>query len=275
MARFITGNTGIGTGAHLDFRVQDVETGEWVHPSSYRGMLHVGGKPLASQFQLTSPHGPRSAPTAGASTFHRGEDWGTPEGTEVEVRGAQYVRTWEDNNGGGVVSDYEFTNPTNKRRMRMRLLHGSKANLGRPPGKSGESPTPAASDTTTGDAPAPAAAPRTGIDALSAQAQQMLLDSMKPRPRPALAGQSQGLAGLASGFDRPMSSPYTTALQGALGATGSRMPQQNRSSARPSLMELAGYGDREEFRPIDRGALNGLRGPKPQASPYDALAGLL
>jgi murein DD-endopeptidase MepM/ murein hydrolase activator NlpD len=39
--------------------------------------------PLAKEFPITSQYGPRSAPVAGASTFHRGVDFATPIGTPV------------------------------------------------------------------------------------------------------------------------------------------------------------------------------------------------
>ena len=80
MSMFYTGNTGVGTGPHLDFRVYDVTAGDYVNPSDFVDVLQVDGNPLSSQFQMTSGYGPRRAPTAGASTFHRGLDYATPEG---------------------------------------------------------------------------------------------------------------------------------------------------------------------------------------------------
>lgn len=84
------------TGPHLDVRV--MKNGEYVNPEFARSLLQnlrVGGKPLYSQsgegwspaYPITSGFGPRSAPTAGASTFHRGVDFGVPEGVELEWTG--------------------------------------------------------------------------------------------------------------------------------------------------------------------------------------------
>lgn len=84
------------TGPHLDVRV--MKNGEYVNPEFARSLLQnlrVGGKPLYSQsgeswspaYPITSSFGPRSAPTAGASTFHRGVDFGVPEGVELEWTG--------------------------------------------------------------------------------------------------------------------------------------------------------------------------------------------
>jgi len=57
--------------------------------------LRVGGKALYVQqgedwvpsFPVTSGYGPRTAPTAGASTYHRGVDYGVPAGTPIEWHG--------------------------------------------------------------------------------------------------------------------------------------------------------------------------------------------
>lgn len=84
------------TGPHLDVRI--MKNGEYINPEFARSLLQnlrVDGKPLYSQrdgqwtpaYPVTSPYGPRSAPTAGASTYHRGVDYGVPEGKELEWTG--------------------------------------------------------------------------------------------------------------------------------------------------------------------------------------------
>ena len=122
--QFITGKTGIGTGAHLDMRVFNPSTGKYDNPTGYENYLVVGGVPIAKKYSVTSGYGPRYAPVPGASPFHKGVDYGTPEGTAVTVRGGSYLKTWWDEGGGGVVSSYRL--PDGKE---LRLLHGSKQNL--------------------------------------------------------------------------------------------------------------------------------------------------
>jgi len=125
MATFYTGATGIGTGPHLDFRVYDVSTGSYVDPSAFTDILQVNGRPLAGQYELTSGYGARKAPTAGASTFHRGLDFATPVGTPVTVVGGKYLTTFKDP-GGGVMSQYAFER--GGKQYEAILLHGSEQN---------------------------------------------------------------------------------------------------------------------------------------------------
>lgn len=125
MTTFYTGRTGIGTGPHLDFRVYDVGSQSYVDPTGFTDILQVGGKPLASQYRMTSGYGPRVAPTPGASTFHRGLDFATPEGTPVTVAGGRYLTTFSDPSSG-VTSQYAFTR--GGKQYEAILLHGSGQN---------------------------------------------------------------------------------------------------------------------------------------------------
>ena len=99
------GQTGTATGPHKHVYVKDLKTGEFLDPSTIRTPLlgvRVGENKIpafvkneqgkidfnpAAGITLTSKYGPRSAPTAGASTYHRGEDWALPEGTPVYYEG--------------------------------------------------------------------------------------------------------------------------------------------------------------------------------------------
>jgi hypothetical protein len=87
------------TGPHLDVRVK--KGGKYIDPTTWRSGLQnlvIGESkvPLFQQtkdgfkpsFPITSPFGPRSAPTAGASTFHRGVDFGVAGGTPLYWKGA-------------------------------------------------------------------------------------------------------------------------------------------------------------------------------------------
>lgn len=86
------------TGPHLDVRVK--KGGKYINPMTARTVLQnvLVGKdktPLFKQdqgqftpsFTITSPYGPRKAPTAGASTFHKGIDVGIPGGTQLAYKG--------------------------------------------------------------------------------------------------------------------------------------------------------------------------------------------
>lgn len=86
------------TGPHLDVRV--MKDGKYIDPGTIRSLLtrlKVGDKktPLWQQkgeawnpsFPITSGYGARSAPTAGASTFHPAHDYGVPEKTALSWEG--------------------------------------------------------------------------------------------------------------------------------------------------------------------------------------------
>lgn len=91
------------TGAHLDVRVMPLygpQKGKKVDPRTARGLLQnvLVGKdriPLVQpqgqgwkwNFPVTSEFGQRAAPTAGASTFHRGIDVGLGVGTQLTYKG--------------------------------------------------------------------------------------------------------------------------------------------------------------------------------------------
>lgn len=90
------------TGPHLDVRI--MKNGEYINPESARSILQhlkVGGQPLYSQqgtewkpsYQVTSGFGPRPAPTAGASSYHRGVDYAVSHGVPLEWEGGgSYTR---------------------------------------------------------------------------------------------------------------------------------------------------------------------------------------
>jgi hypothetical protein len=87
------------TGAHLDVRV--LKDGKYINPETIRSLLtrlKVGKerKPLWQQqgatwkpaAPITSGFGPRSAPTAGASTYHPAHDYGLGAGTPLAWEGS-------------------------------------------------------------------------------------------------------------------------------------------------------------------------------------------
>ena len=126
MATFYTGNTGASTGPHLDFRVWDVNKGGYTDPSAFTSYLTVGGKSLTDQFGVTSPYGMRDHPVSGGRKMHYGIDYGTPEGTAVNVTGGNYLGTFNDK-GGGITSQYAITDADGNP-FEILLMHGNKNN---------------------------------------------------------------------------------------------------------------------------------------------------
>lgn len=126
MATFITGDTGRGSGPHLDFRIFDVTAGDYINPTDFTDVLMVGGKPLTEQFTMSSGFGQRQAPVPGASTYHLGLDYRTPSGTQVDVKGGTLISTYDGGVGAGIMSQYGIMR--NGKPYDVLLLHGSKEN---------------------------------------------------------------------------------------------------------------------------------------------------
>jgi hypothetical protein len=97
-----TGATGIGSGAHLDVRWAD---GKPITSADADRFIRVAGK-LPSSYGVTSGYGPRQAPVPGASTFHKGVDFGTPAGLPITLAGGAKLSgamTEAQSGGGGIV----------------------------------------------------------------------------------------------------------------------------------------------------------------------------
>ena len=127
MATFYTGNTGRSDGPHLDFRVWDVEKGSYIDPRPFTGYLKVGDAALTKQFGVTSDYGMREHPILGGQRMHHGIDYGTPIGTQVEIPGAKFLTTTNDDSGGGISSQYAITGKDG-RKYEILLMHGSDQN---------------------------------------------------------------------------------------------------------------------------------------------------
>ncbi|MDC4397377.1 tape measure protein [Acinetobacter baumannii] len=115
----ISGQSGIGTGPHLDVRYGGLMSGQKVS-NEHLARLQAGGKPLSS-YKISSNYGPRQAPTKGASSFHKGIDFSMPEGTPITTNVAvKDIKTWYDSKGGGYVSEVIFEDGVS-----LKLLHQS------------------------------------------------------------------------------------------------------------------------------------------------------
>lgn len=125
MATFYTGNTGVGTGAHLDFRVYNPQTGKYEDPSGFTSYLSSQGNPF--DFTVTSGFQPegRIHPKTGELKPHYGIDYATEVGTPIDIKGGQLLSTWEDE-GGGIMSQYLVQ--TGKGPREFLMLHGSQQN---------------------------------------------------------------------------------------------------------------------------------------------------
>lgn len=99
-----TGNSGISTGPHLDARWAD---GRPITPQALDQYLSIGGK-APSAWTLTSGYGPRQAPAAGASSFHKGVDLGIPAGTPIYATGkARLKQSMGEQGGAGYMVTVE------------------------------------------------------------------------------------------------------------------------------------------------------------------------
>lgn len=115
----VSGQSGIGTGPHLDVRYGGSMSGQKVS-NEHLARLQAGGKPLSS-YKISSNYGPRKAPTKGASSFHKGIDFSMPEGTPITTNVAvKDIKTWYDSKGGGYVSEVIFEDGVS-----LKLLHQS------------------------------------------------------------------------------------------------------------------------------------------------------
>jgi hypothetical protein len=85
-------------GQYLQFRLPGKQDWQSVYSPENQGFK------LNSGTQITSPMGKRTAPTAGASTYHRGEDYAFPEGTALRFLGQGSVSTHAGMGNAGNVS---------------------------------------------------------------------------------------------------------------------------------------------------------------------------
>ncbi|MEG2445833.1 MAG: tape measure protein [Acinetobacter sp.] len=120
----ISGNSGIGTGAHLDVRYGGSRDGQKVS-KEHLARLEAGGKSL-SNYRVSSDYGNRKAPTKGASSFHKGIDFAMPVDTPITTKVAvKDIKTAYDSKGGGYYSTVTFEDG-----VVLKLLHQSPSMMG-------------------------------------------------------------------------------------------------------------------------------------------------
>lgn len=131
--RFFVGNigsTGTATGPHIHKYVKDLKTGSYIDPSTIKSALtgiQIGEKrtPLVRRtptggfewnpdtgLVITSRFGKRTAPTAGASTDHKGIDFAGAAGTPIYFQG--YGKALPVPSAGGYGNLMTFRTADNK-----------------------------------------------------------------------------------------------------------------------------------------------------------------
>jgi murein DD-endopeptidase MepM/ murein hydrolase activator NlpD len=119
------GQTGTATGPHAHLYVKDLATNQYLDPKTIRSPLmglRVGESEVPafiknaagqivvnpqSGIQITSEFGGRSAPTAGASTFHQGEDLALPTGTQLKYVGTGSYTPLANQGGYGNLGTFK------------------------------------------------------------------------------------------------------------------------------------------------------------------------
>ena len=119
----ISGNSGIGSGAHLDIRASG---GGRRLTASELARFQADGKPLAA-YRKTSDYGYRgNIGVNGASKYHRGIDFAMPVGTPITTKvPVKNISNFYDSKGGGYVQRIVFEDG-----LSVDLLHQSPASKG-------------------------------------------------------------------------------------------------------------------------------------------------
>lgn len=131
----ISGNSGIGSGAHLDIRESG---GDRRLKASELARFQADGKPLTA-YRKTSDYGYRgNIGVSGASKYHRGIDFAMPVGTPITTKvPVKSVSNFYDSKGGGYVQRIVFEDG-----LSVDLLHQSPASKGIKGGSSTTKTTP-------------------------------------------------------------------------------------------------------------------------------------
>jgi hypothetical protein len=154
------GQSGTATGPHAHLYVKDVATGQYLDPRTIRSPLmglRVGQQEIPafvkdasgkivvnpqSGITVTSEFGSRVAPTAGASSFHQGEDLALPAATKLSYYGDGSYTPKPGSGGFGNLGT--FVTGDNK----YEIGFGHMSTLGKPTVASPTSTAPGTTSTT-------------------------------------------------------------------------------------------------------------------------------
>jgi hypothetical protein len=118
------GSTGLSTGPHLHAQFDPPKP---IVAADLDGIITIGGKPPSAWF-TSSGYGPRTAPTAGASTDHKGVDLTGPPGNinnqPIELLNGSVV---ESNSEPGGYGNYVVINTPKGKILLGHLADGSRA----------------------------------------------------------------------------------------------------------------------------------------------------
>lgn len=132
----IAGNSGIGTGSHIDVRYARGDARRGSRPSQdHINRFEVNGKALGGLVKTSDFNLQRKHPVTGKVKPHYGIDYDSEIGDSITTKvPVKDVKAWYDENGGGYVTTVTFTDG-----VKMNLLHQTSASKGIKGGASGGS----------------------------------------------------------------------------------------------------------------------------------------
>jgi len=135
----IAGNSGIGTGSHIDIRYASGDARRGSKPSQeHINRFEVNGKSLGSLRKTSDFNLNRVHPVSGKVKPHYGIDYDSEIGDSITTKvPVKDVKAWYDGNGGGYVTTVTFADG-----VKMNLLHQTAASKNIKGGASGGSKNP-------------------------------------------------------------------------------------------------------------------------------------
>lgn len=132
----IAGNSGIGTGSHIDIRYASGDARRGSKPTQdHVNRFEVNGKPLGSLTKTSGFNLNRVHPVSGKAKPHYGIDYDSEIGDNITTKvPVKDVKAWYDSKGGGYVTTVTFADG-----VKMNLLHQTAASKNIKGGASGGS----------------------------------------------------------------------------------------------------------------------------------------